>query len=360
MLEEVVYAILPLNLARAVRFKNRPYENRAYIRKRRERRSTPTEYTEDALTQLDKSMDNAQTYPVKNKTLRKLELSMLLSFLVFYVCFINVIIKCDVSDVNVKKFKEENGAYRIQDYIRDKHLWQGHKYGDRTSEKNIREGRVSTKRETTDSEKIYKYTGPEYYDEYKKEDLVNNVTENSHTVSVPNYAFDNSRAVGYPHDLAANPFFIKKVNSNLEPRFNWFKEKIVKLGVLLPFDPSHVFSLVKVLPILEMAIPAVTKPDGPLPGWKILVAYRDTECSSSHGPLAAFEFYVNGSAGKLCSFKWQISDLNALRNMFTTILKIYSLCSKIMVNLQTLSSVRVANTLLRPLRGMRVFGAYQC
>lgn len=302
MLEEVVYAILPLNLAKAVRFKNRPYENRAYIRKRRAGRTTPKQPTEDALTQPNQSMDNAKTYTIKSKTLRKLDVSMLLSFLVFYVCFINVIIKCDVSDVNIKKFKEEEGAYRIHDYIKDKQLRQGYKYGERINEKSIREGRVSTKRETTDGDKIYKYTGPEYYDEYKKEDLVN-VTENPHSLSVPNYALDNSRAVGYPHDLAANPFYIKKVNSNLRPRFNGFKEKTVKLGVLLPFDPNHVFSLVKVLPILEMAVPAVTKPDGPLPGWKILVDYRDTECSSSHGPLAAFEFYVNGSAGKLvCSF----------------------------------------------------------
>ncbi|CAG9793364.1 unnamed protein product [Diatraea saccharalis] len=45
-----------------------------------------------------------------------------------------------------------------------------------------------------------------------------------------------------------------------------------------------------------MAIPAVTMPDGPLPGWKILVDYRDTACSSMEGPLAAFEFYINGSA----------------------------------------------------------------
>lgn len=301
MLEEVVYAILPLNLARAVKFKNRPYENRAYIRKRHARGTTSQkQHTEDALTQLDKSMDNVKTYTIKSKTLKKLEVSMLLSFLVFYVCFINVIIKCDVSDVNIKKFKEDNGVYRINDYIRDK---QGYnKYGDRINEKSIPEGRVSAKRETSDGDKLYKYTGPEYYDEYKKEDLVNNVTENPHSVSVPNYAFDDSRAVGYPHDLAANPFYIKKVNSNLRPRFNWLKEKTVKLGVLLPADPSHVFSLVKVLPILEMAVPAVTKPDGPLPGWKILVDYRDTECSSSHGPLAAFEFYVNGSAGKLvCS-----------------------------------------------------------
>ncbi|KAJ2954872.1 hypothetical protein O0L34_g3193 [Tuta absoluta] len=46
-----------------------------------------------------------------------------------------------------------------------------------------------------------------------------------------------------------------------------------------------------------MAIPAVTDlSKGPLPGWTILVDYRDTECSSAAGPLAAFEFYINGSA----------------------------------------------------------------
>lgn len=323
MLEEVVYAILPLNLAKAVRFKNRPYGHRAYIRKRRDRRSAPTEHTENALTQLDKPVDNAETHAVKSKTLKKLEVSMLLSFLVFYICFINVIIKCDVSDVNIKKFKEENGAYRIQDYIREKRFMQGHGYGDRASDKSNYEARVSAERETNDIEKMYKYTGPEYYDEYKKEDLLNNITENPHTVSVSNYAFDNSRAVGFPHDLAETPFLIKEVNSNLRPRFNWFKEKTVKLGVLLPLDPSHVFSLVKVLPILQLAVPAVTKPDGPLPGWKILVAYRDTECSSSQGPLAAFEFYVNGSAGKLCRLRTQSSDLNSVMT-FSEIGRLYT------------------------------------
>ncbi|KAL0868345.1 hypothetical protein ABMA27_007864 [Loxostege sticticalis] len=102
--------------------------------------------------------------------------------------------------------------------------------------------------------------------------------------------------MGYPHDLATNPYYVKKTNFNLRPERHEFHRKIVKLGVLLPADVNQVFSLVKVLPILEMAVKAVTKEDGILPKWKILVDYRDTGCSSVEGPLAAFEFYVNGSA----------------------------------------------------------------
>lgn len=110
------------------------------------------------------------------------------------------------------------------------------------------------------------------------------------------YMLEDSRAVGHPHDLAATPYYVKKINFNLRPESHQFDEKIVKLGVLLPADPGQVFSLAKVLPIVEMAIAGVTEPEGPLPGWQILVDYRDTRCSSVEGPLAAFEFYVNGSA----------------------------------------------------------------
>ncbi|CAG9568154.1 unnamed protein product [Danaus chrysippus] len=134
-----------------------------------------------------------------------------------------------------------------------------------------------------------------YYTYYKNKEDTNNETEEN-DIYVERDIYDDTRAVGYPHDLATNPFYIKKTNFNLRPEVPQFNEKILKLGVLLPADSTQVFSLAKVLPIVEMAIPAMTKPDGPLPGWKILVDYRDTRCSSVEGPLAAFEFYVNGSA----------------------------------------------------------------
>lgn len=298
MLEEIVHAILPIKLAQTFRYKKEPYADKKNIRKRRE--ETLLKSTQDAYGKSYKSMDHAQTHEIKNKSQKYLKLPVLLSFLVFYACFINVIIKCDVSvnDVTFNKYKE-SVPKRTKSHIKDKHIMRHRqKYDEQVQEKNLLSVHVSVKRETEDDQ-THKFDVPEiqefskYYDYYKnKVDLENNDTENLKYVS------DDSRVIGFPYDLASNPYNVKKTNFYLRPEKHQFHEKIVKLGVLLPADPEQVFSLVKVLPILEIAIPRVTRPDGPLPGWKILVDYRDTMCSSIDGPLAAFEFYVNGSAGK--------------------------------------------------------------
>ncbi|KAI5645832.1 adenylate and guanylate cyclase catalytic domain-containing protein [Phthorimaea operculella] len=163
-----------------------------------------------------------------------------------------------------------------------------------------RNGR-SIRRQAGEDDKNEKYsTNPDLsnnYDDYqRKDELPNNVTESPQDNSLKSI-FDDNKALGYPHDLTSNSFFIKKTMFNLHPESIALKNKTVKLGVLLPASNSHVFSLSKVLPIIELAIPAVTDPSkGPLPGWKILVDYRDTQCSSATGPLAAFEFYIKGWA----------------------------------------------------------------
>lgn len=281
---EIVHAILPSNLT--LRHKEGPYINRANLRKRRENKNdTPCIL-----------MDDAETHEIKNKNQSKTTVPMLISFLIFYICVINVITKCDssVSDIDKYNYKQVSGL------VRDKtKYWHGHRHDDRVHGKNLRKGRTSTKRETDSEEKT-----PEaqelnkYYDYYKNKDVIQNITENPKLYGMENYVYDNNRAVGYPHDLAANPYYVKNINFNLRMERHQFSERVVKLGVLLPADPNHIFSLAKVLPILEMSVPAITSPEGPLPGWTVLVDYRDTRCSSVNGPLAAFEFYVNGSAGK--------------------------------------------------------------
>lgn len=73
----------------------------------------------------------------------------------------------------------------------------------------------------------------------------------------------------------------------------------VRLAVIAPSDPKHDQSLVKILPSIQLAVRAVSDRDtGALPGWDIHVDYRDSNCSSVYGPLAAFEFYINKSAGE--------------------------------------------------------------
>ncbi|XP_070155770.1 atrial natriuretic peptide receptor 1 isoform X4 [Polyergus mexicanus] len=70
----------------------------------------------------------------------------------------------------------------------------------------------------------------------------------------------------------------------------------VKLAVIAPGDPHHEQSLPRVLPAVLLAVRYVSSPKGPLPGWSIKVDHRDSHCSSTYGPLAAFEFYINQTA----------------------------------------------------------------
>nr|KAF7400213.1 hypothetical protein H0235_015950 [Vespula pensylvanica] len=81
----------------------------------------------------------------------------------------------------------------------------------------------------------------------------------------------------------------------------------VKLAVIAPGDPHHEQSLPRVLPAVLLAVKAVSSPKGPLPGWNIKVDHRDSRCSSTYGPLAAFEFYINQTAadaflGPVCDY----------------------------------------------------------
>ncbi|KAI4496755.1 hypothetical protein M0804_000565 [Polistes exclamans] len=80
----------------------------------------------------------------------------------------------------------------------------------------------------------------------------------------------------------------------------------VKLAVIAPGDPHHEQSLPRVLPAVLLAVKAVSSAKGPLPGWNIKVDHRDSRCSSTYGPLAAFEFYINQTAdaflGPVCDY----------------------------------------------------------
>lgn len=74
--------------------------------------------------------------------------------------------------------------------------------------------------------------------------------------------------------------------------------RVVRLAVIAPADREHEQSLYRVLPAVQLAVRKVSDPiTGTLPGWEILVDHRDSRCSSTFGPLAAFEFYINRSAG---------------------------------------------------------------
>jgi len=75
------------------------------------------------------------------------------------------------------------------------------------------------------------------------------------------------------------------------------KGKELQIAVLAPQDPSLQYSLQKILPPIHMAVMS-EQVSQLLPNRKITVRYRDTKCSSTDGPLAAFDFYINQTAGQ--------------------------------------------------------------
>lgn len=93
------------------------------------------------------------------------------------------------------------------------------------------------------------------------------------------------------HGLVTNSIALPKI----------INHRIVKLGVIAPADPHHEQSLLKILPAVALAVNAVSLAKGPLPGWTIIVDYRDSKCSSTHGSLAAFDFHINKTAGHFYS-----------------------------------------------------------
>ncbi|CAK1545472.1 unnamed protein product [Leptosia nina] len=257
MTEEIVKTILPSYFVEIFRSEKKLCANPANFRRRRDDKNANIQY---GVVQHDNNMDDAQAHEIKNQPtagVKSIKVPMFLSFLVFYVCVVNVITVCDVSINNSVNNRSQNNLQYV-----------------------------------AKSDLLRKYSNATY----KRKRDYSNLTIDIDDVQLTRNVYDASCAVGFPHDLRSEPFCVKNTNFNLRPETHQFSEKIVKLGVLLPGDPREVFSLAKVLPIVELAIPALTANDGPLPGWKILVDYRDTRCSSVEGPLAAFEFYVNGSA----------------------------------------------------------------
>lgn len=68
-------------------------------------------------------------------------------------------------------------------------------------------------------------------------------------------------------------------------------------GVLLPSNMPDRGGSPAVLPAMELAVKKVKAPGGILEGWDITMEYRDTQCSSVYGPLAAFELYTKQKPG---------------------------------------------------------------
>ena len=81
--------------------------------------------------------------------------------------------------------------------------------------------------------------------------------------------------------------------------------KDLKLGVILPSNPKYPWSLMKVLPAIDLAVERI-KEQSVLPSLKISVNASDSKCSETIGPLAAVDFFMYKSAhvfiGPVCDY----------------------------------------------------------
>lgn len=67
----------------------------------------------------------------------------------------------------------------------------------------------------------------------------------------------------------------------------------VRFSVLAPLNrESHEQTMQTILPSIELAVLHVADPkNGRLPGWNIKLTYKNTNCSSTDGPMAAFDLH---------------------------------------------------------------------
>ena len=68
----------------------------------------------------------------------------------------------------------------------------------------------------------------------------------------------------------------------------------VKLGIILPSDEKSSWSLKRVVPAIEYAVENVYL-QGLLTNANITIETKDSECSETMGPLAAIDFYTEGT-----------------------------------------------------------------
>ncbi|KAK3767938.1 hypothetical protein RRG08_049496 [Elysia crispata] len=90
------------------------------------------------------------------------------------------------------------------------------------------------------------------------------------------------------------------------PRPSRRREDIIQIGVILPLADHHLWSLKMALPAITLAVEEVNNNTSLLQGLSLVINARDSECSETIGPLAAFDMYVNQSAdvflGPACDY----------------------------------------------------------
>ncbi|XP_076314871.1 atrial natriuretic peptide receptor 3-like [Tachypleus tridentatus] len=84
--------------------------------------------------------------------------------------------------------------------------------------------------------------------------------------------------------------------------------RAIRILVLAPENPKYPYSLFKVLAAVEFAVQKLEAENrnGPLGGRSVKIYQKNTHCSSTLGPLAAFDSYISGEVdvflGPLCPY----------------------------------------------------------
>lgn len=122
------------------------------------------------------------------------------------------------------------------------------------------------------------------------ESVIRNKRENVHQQSTESTEYENNHTV-YVNQPTSDE--CKSVTTGRKIR----AKKELFFGLLLPSNMQERGVSEAVLPAMELAVKKVQSPGGILDGWDITIEYRDTQCSSIFGPLAAFELYTKKKPG---------------------------------------------------------------
>ncbi|KAK3873663.1 hypothetical protein Pcinc_021350 [Petrolisthes cinctipes] len=136
---------------------------------------------------------------------------------------------------------------------------------------------------------------------------------NTHTPLLPQKKMSKNKRTHPIETCAAKPPSYEKPG-----RAN---DRVIDVAVITPCNASHQYSKVKVMPVVMLAVRHVeeTGLHGPLQNYTIKVRHRDSQTSSTHGPLAAVDLYFNNSAGMLVlMLMWWISLHSSLSTKYIT------------------------------------------
>lgn len=118
------------------------------------------------------------------------------------------------------------------------------------------------------------------------ENVIRNKRENFDQYSTESTESENHTVIINQPDECKT---VRKVRENKELFF----------GLLLPSNMPDRGGSPAVLTAMDLAVNKIKGPGAMLEGWKITWEYRDTQCSSVYGPLAAFELYTKQKPGFL-------------------------------------------------------------